>query len=501
MTAGSTSLKTFNSDNPTRQPCLPSAAARAASLLGQGLRSIPTRARDDDLPLTTAHPEKKEKGKPTPANSTFPPLCAPPRLAEHRNLASNRLESDRTRMEMEMEVDPPVVTDTDVVSALTNAEGADPGSKVAALEGAFRALQVSAPLPDAQIVMSKLSGHARSAHQDVASLALSMLGLYAERMKIETAAVAHDAALQAHALRLARTFAHASLPLALERLGDARSKTKTSAGEAVHAILILVATLPLTPSSSSSSSSFGGGGKPDTPLDVAVAAYVELGLHAKQPRVREGSLTLLARIKQDCRPLPLRPFTSSIVATLADADVKVREAARTAVVSLFTRASPLARTELHRELERQGIRRQLVELLLTDISAGAAANATHATAAAYTGHAPGTADAFHHDGTPELAAQTPAQPSEQDPDEYKASIAAPVESPTFVSSPGELERMFMVMEPHFQGIETEKNWQLRQADVLRLRGLLNHPLPPNVRDALPLHLKVLQDGITKTVSA
>lgn len=380
-----------------------------------------------------------------------------------------------TAMDMEMDIDSPTVTDSDVLAALGCADNADPAAKVAALDAAGSALRVSAPLPDASALLDGLRVSLRSAQQDVAATAFAIIVTYASRLQIETDAVASEPGLQAHALRLARFFTLHALSLALERLGDSRVKTRTASGEAAQALAKLVVALPHNapgPARSRTQTQ-------DSPLDVFTTTYIDAGLRAKQPRVREASISLLPTIKHDYPAFPIRPLTSTLATALADADAKVRDATKACIVLIFTRATPMARAELHREMEKQGIRKPLVESLMGEISgAGPGAN-ERASSKAAAGM-----------GANDLAAESSG---------FKPSIMPPVDTHTFISSAGELERLVLVMEPHFQGVETEKNWGPRQADVAKLRSLFNHELPLDVKNALPAMARTLQDGIVKTV--
>lgn len=57
------------------------------------------------------------------------------------------------------------------------------------------------------------------------------------------------------------------------------------------------------------------------------------------------------------------------------------------------------------------------------------------------------------------------------------------------------------MMPHFEGKETEHNWQDRERAIFRLRGMLSGGIPDELVVAFVLGLKRLQEGIIKAVSA
>ncbi len=66
---------------------------------------------------------------------------------------------------------------------------------------------------------------------------------------------------------------------------------------------------------------------------------------------------------------PIRPYLPLLVAVLEDSDSTVRETAKTSVVILFTSpgASDAARADLKRELAKKGVRKTIVDAVLTKV--------------------------------------------------------------------------------------------------------------------------------------
>jgi len=81
------------------------------------------------------------------------------------------------------------------------------------------------------------------------------------------------------------------------------------------------------------------------------------------------SLLTLVDIRRAHHLFPLRPYLPLLVATLEDSDSTVRETAKTSVVILFTGpgVSDAARADLKRELAKKGVRKTIVDTVLTKV--------------------------------------------------------------------------------------------------------------------------------------
>ena len=81
------------------------------------------------------------------------------------------------------------------------------------------------------------------------------------------------------------------------------------------------------------------------------------------------SLLTLVDIRRAHHLFPIRPYLPLLVAALEDSDSTVRETAKTSVVILFTSpgASDAARADLKRELTKKGVRKTIVDAVLTKV--------------------------------------------------------------------------------------------------------------------------------------
>ena len=81
------------------------------------------------------------------------------------------------------------------------------------------------------------------------------------------------------------------------------------------------------------------------------------------------SILTLVDIRRVHHLFPIRPYLPLLVGALEDSDSTVRECAKTSVFVLFTGpgASDTARADLKRELGKRGVRKAIVDALLTKV--------------------------------------------------------------------------------------------------------------------------------------
>jgi CLIP-associating protein 1/2 len=124
----------------------------------------------------------------------------------------------------------------------------------------------------------------------------------------------------------------------------------------------------------------------ETTLQMFERLFKEVGLASKAWRVREQvmffsnplsdaplnriqSILTLVDIRRAHHLFPIRPYLPMLVGVLEDSDSTVRETSKTSVVVLFTGpgASDAARADLKRELTKKGVRKTIVDSVLTKV--------------------------------------------------------------------------------------------------------------------------------------
>lgn len=93
------------------------------------------------------------------------------------------------------------------------------------------------------------------------------------------------------------------------------------------------------------------------------------------------SILTLVHIRRAHHLFPLRPYLPQLVGALEDTDGNVRECARQSVVELFTGpgVTDMARTDLKKEMTKKGVRKTIVDGVLSKVLSGGGGSNTPAT--------------------------------------------------------------------------------------------------------------------------
>jgi len=201
------------------------------------------------------------------------------------------------------------------------------------------------------------------------------------------------------------------------------------------------------------------------------------------------------------------------VDALEDSDGSVRDCARESVIQIFTgpTVTDAARADLKKEMVKKGVRKNIQEAILTRLLAGAVAGATSSLAASTSEVVDGTqgggpslkasvADSVPPNAglaTSRIGAAHPLTRSATAPAGVLASDEQPPASSStddsvkavYVASARDVESEIAEMTPHFEGKETEHNWQQRDKAIAKLRGMLKGGVQSRFPDAYLAGLK------------
>ncbi|KAF2771977.1 ARM repeat-containing protein [Teratosphaeria nubilosa] len=216
-------------------------------------------------------------------------------------------------------------------------------------------------------------------------------------------------------------------------------------------------------------------------------------------RAKEAGMQWVVRMHRD-ESMPFKAYTQAIVARLEDSDGTVREAAKTAVVDLFSNAPDRAKTDLKRQLKAHSVRHSIQTQILAQIGADGPPAATSR---------PQTRGEPEAD--PDLAASTRSLPAMDHIAHFAQSINSdaakppPQEvvpmDPVFVHSERELHDIFEDMLPFFQGREDEDNWIPRDKAVTKVRRLLKGNALTEHHHAFMAGVKSILDGVLKVANS
>ncbi|KIS67447.1 uncharacterized protein UMAG_11759 [Mycosarcoma maydis] len=373
--------------------------------------------------------------------------------------------------------------------------------RVAALHSLQSLLESAGHVVEADAVTSAVKVALRHANQALSTASLSFIPTYASMIYSGDATDSHS--LLNHNVRM---LVNSVGLLVIDKLGDQKERIR----EAARTALIELGNAAYAISSGHLTTS-GKGKETETPLGIFERTLREAGLAAKFARVREQSVLLLPILRQSCEKYPIRPLLSTTVELLLDADATVREGARSTLITLFSSATPAAKADLKKELEKRAVRKQTADAILREVlgAPSAATSAPVLSPPAPTTFAPTTRSQFNSShgadasiptsymkSAPAAGTTFPSMPS------ASATAAADGIRPVYIASRSDLERTFTTMMPFFENKESEHNWLNREQSMIKIRGLLVSGAHRQFGETLFVaQLKAVQEGILKCISS
>jgi CLIP-associating protein 1/2 len=302
---------------------------------------------------------------------------------------------------------------------------------------------------------------AQQVSSSLALSAFSTLGHLVKRLKIQDTT--------GHAIT---QLAPRLFPALQERLGDLKEPIRTASSHALSELY------------------------PFLPQDVEHIIREE-AMGGSNVRAKEAAMQWVVRMHREAS-MPFKSYTSSIVARLEDSDGNTREAAKSALIELFSNAPDRAKTDLKRQLKAHSVRHSIQTQILSQIGAETAAPSR-----------PQTRGDVEVDA--ELATSTRSLPTI----DHAAHLAESINSeaarpppqeavqmdPLYVHSERELNETFRDMLPFFEGREDEENWIPRDKSVLKIRRLLKGNAANEYHQAFLAGLKSVMDGIIKVANS
>lgn len=429
--------------------------------------------------------------------------------------------------------------ESNVSKLLQQCKASDVDLKIDSMTKLQAEFENGATIPDADAVIQTFKACLRISHQHLQAATLSALPPLLPLLlsNVHTRPVAPSApasastssagssSIDSYTLRQALV---AFLPTGgiIDRLGDARERSREKARES----LAILGGLAFRAGGSTFTASKSGKTQ-ETAMQMFERLLKELGLASKAWRVREQSLLTLVDIRRAHHLFPIRPYLPLLVAALEDSDSTVRESAKTSVVILFTSpgASDAARADLKRELAKKGVRKTIVDAVLTKVLGSDNASTT-------AGEAPGAPQpqvttkkeyippslalqAQKSMGGSDVPAPGPStvpraashgSVKESSRPDSRAAVNPPIPSggdttanvqAVYVASSRDLDAEFAEMLKSFEGKETEHNWAPRDQAITRVRGMLKGEVHVRYAETFISHLKSFIDASLKTLAS
>lgn len=255
-----------------------------------------------------------------------------------------------------------------------------------------------------------------------------------------------------------------TLPLVLEKVGDAKEKYR------------LLATHCLT--------TFWRAASPD--VERAVKNTVMVG---KNPRAKETSMQWLVQMHEEYG-LQFRVFVPTLMELLEDADGMVRDVARNTVIELFRSAPHAAKSDLKRQLKAFNVRATIVSAIMSQLGPGGPVEPEPIEQENV------MPQLRNHQSESAVSHSSVARPTTPLPERKIEHV-----EPLYVDTQRELEDTFRDMYPFFEGKESEQNWLKREQSCTKIRRLNAGNAPSDFHDAWLAGIKGLLDGILKAVNS
>ncbi|KAE8443832.1 hypothetical protein EG329_001339 [Mollisiaceae sp. DMI_Dod_QoI] len=252
-----------------------------------------------------------------------------------------------------------------------------------------------------------------------------------------------------------------TLPLVIEKLGDQKEKYRQLAGTCLTTFW------------------------KQAPMDVE-RIVKNAGMVGKNARLKEASMNWVVQMHQE-HGMQFKPFVTTFMDLLEDADGMVRDTARNSVIALFQNAPNAAKSDLKKQLKNFNVRPAIVAAIMPHLGPGGPPEPVEAEIAEVPSRP------TFSNSVSSMSSVRPATPI----------IEAKVEQvePSYANTQRELEDIFRDMHPYFEGKESEQNWLKREQSCTKLRRLNAGNAPSDFHDAFLAGIKALLDGILKAVNS
>ncbi|EGF99452.1 uncharacterized protein MELLADRAFT_79460 [Melampsora larici-populina 98AG31] len=252
-------------------------------------------------------------------------------------------------------------------------------------------------------------------------------------------------------------------------------------------------------------------------LSAASMAVCEAQLQSHQPPGSNEVLQDLERMvkehgfanKTARARVQLKAYLPSMISLLEDSDASVRSSASETIITVFQDPSipPSARADLKNELAKQGIRKSTVDTILPKIFESQNLTTTENTISRAGSLSPPRASSSGIKTADERASIATMTSSTLPPLGVPTSSVTDVGQSSgtiqavYIASSREMESEFTKMLPPWEGKETEHNWQIREANVNRLRGMIKSNAHLQYTLDFVSGLKSISDGLLKSLAS
>lgn len=236
----------------------------------------------------------------------------------------------------------------------------------------------------------------------------------------------------------------------------------------------------------------------------------EHGFANKTPRARVQILHYVREVRSRYPTVfQLKAYLPSMISLLEDSDASVRSSASETIITVFQDPSipPSARADLKNELTKQAIRKSTVDAILPKIFESQSLTTTENSISRAGSLSPPRASSSGIKTVDERASIASMTTSALPPSSVPTSTitdggqSSVIIQPVYIASAREMESEFTKMLPPWEGKETEHNWQIREANVNRLRGMIKSNAHLQYTLDFVSGLKSISDGLLKSLAS
>ncbi|MCJ1287897.1 suppressor of tub2 mutation [Xylographa opegraphella] len=260
----------------------------------------------------------------------------------------------------------------------------------------------------------------------------------------------------------------------------------------------------------------------------------DIALSGRNPRAKEAAMQWIVKTREIS--LQIKGFVPKILDCLEDHEGVVRDTAKSTIIELFRNLNDGAKNDLKKQILQRNIQKSIVVHIFTQLGISEASDFALVT----TSYAQGRVTPANEKGfgssvpsastlsTSSLSAVAPSKdkvfngstvgtgPPTKDriisgtlPSVTAPSLPVLSTSETeakkldaiVVYSNRELEELFRDIHPHFEGRETEFNWNPREDNIIKLRRITKGNAPKDYTTTYLVSIKGLLDGILKAVTS
>ncbi|MCJ1431540.1 suppressor of tub2 mutation [Xylographa pallens] len=259
----------------------------------------------------------------------------------------------------------------------------------------------------------------------------------------------------------------------------------------------------------------------------------DLALGGRSPRAKEAAMQWIVKTREIS--LQIKGFVPKILDCLEDQEGSVRDTAKSTIIELFRNLNDGAKNDLKKQILQRNVQKSIVAHILTQLGISEASDFAVTSSSYAQGRVtPANEKVLGNSvssvstlSTSSLSTVVPSKdtvfngsitdigPSIKDRivSGTLASVSTPFPALStseaeakklnaiVVYSNRELEELFRDIHPHFEGRETEFNWNPREDNIIKLRRITKGNAPKDYTTTYLVCIKGLLDGILKAVTS